>query len=109
MIFKNNNIRVVSNFFCQGVLHCGAGGVSNVDYPPCTVAAFPGEVVARCVFRERHPLLNQPLNGPATIFDHEARCRRVIQPGSGNKCVLNVGFDRILSIQHSGDAALCPT
>ena len=46
VVFEDGNVGIGANLLGQGVLHCEACGIGNVDDSAGTVAAFAGQVIA---------------------------------------------------------------
>jgi len=80
-----------------------------MDDAASTVATFASQVVAGLILGEGYPLIDQPFDGVATVFNDEAGCRLIVQPGTGNQCVFNVRLNRIAAIEYRGNTALSPT
>ena len=88
-----------------------AGRVGGVGDAPDGVAAFARQVKAQRpvgVRRERHSLLDQPLDRLAAVLGDEARHVLVDQAGPGLLGVADVEIDAVVVAQHAHDAALGP-
>ncbi len=100
----------------QGLEDCRASGIGGVDDAAVAVAAFTGQVklettvVTARVFitGERHPLVDQPLDGFTAVLDGEAHGVFVAQAAAGVEGVFDVGLHRVGVVQYRRDTALGP-
>ena len=115
-MFEQFNIGALAGLFEQCLEDSGAGGIGGVNDAAMAVAAFTGEVELKpWVFRvsvliagEGHALVDQPLNGFATVFDRKTHGIFMTQAAPGIQGVFDVGLDCVGVIQYGSDAALCP-
>ncbi len=97
----------------EGGFHRPAGGVGRMHHPAMAVAAFAGQVQALAaqlafLVGEDHALLDQPVDAVRAAADGEAHRLFVAQAAAGHQGVPHMGFERVVLVQHGGDAALGP-
>ncbi len=100
-----------AHFLLQRHLHRVAGGVGSVNDAALAMAAFARQVKAhfrRFVARERHALVDQPLNRFASMFDDEAGGRFVAQAAASDEGIVDVLLVGVARIENGSDAALGP-
>ena len=111
VLFQQGDIGVGFDALHQGSLYRVSGGVRGVNHPALAVATFAREVktgLLRRIARERHALINQPLNHFAAAGHDMARNRLVAQTGAGDQGILHMRLDRVIRRQYCGDPALRP-
>ena len=109
MLFKYRDIRTLPNLGSKHLLYRKSGRVGDVNDASSAVTAFPRQVVVTALSAEWNALINQPFDRASTIFDHESRCGEIIEEGACRQRILDVCFNRILIVEHGGDAALSPS
>ncbi len=99
----------------QGVEDRSAGGIGRMDDAAMAVPAFAGEVIFEAAAfaiglftGEGDALLDQPLDGFATMFDRETHRFFIAKPAAGDQSIGDMGLDRVGIIEHSGHSALGP-
>ena len=108
VVFEHRDVGMLADDVGQRLLYGEARRVGDVDHPARAVAAFAGQVVAGLVARELDALFDEPVDGPLAVLDDEAGGRGIVEVRAGDEGVADVVLDRILAVQHGGDAALGP-
>ena len=111
MIFEQMDVRTAADDLFQCLLHDVPGGVCGMNDAPLAVTAFTGQVITRlgrCVFGKGNALIDQPVDGFATVFDDETGRFFITQPGAGCHGIGHVFFNTVQNrVQYGGNAALC--
>ena len=107
----HRDVRVAAGAGEERLVDRPAGRVGGVGDAPDGVAALPRQVQAQRplgIRRERHALLDEPLDRLAAVLGDEARRVLVDQAGPGLLGVADVEVDAVVVAQHAHDAALGP-
>ncbi len=111
MLLKDEYVRVGPHLLGERGLHGRPGGVGDVDDAALSVPAFPREVEADwrvAVGRERHSMLDQPVDRAGAVLDHKAGSLVRAQARSGRVGVSDVGFSAVSRVEDGCDATLGP-
>jgi hypothetical protein len=111
MVFEQSDIGVAANFIGQRGLHRTASGIRCMYDPSFAVSALAGQVVARIrgiVPGEGDPLIDQPVDHLPSLACHETSNGFIAQTGACHQRIADMGFHRVVGIEHGSDAALCP-
>ena len=108
VLFENPDVGMAANLVRKGGLNGQSGRISDMDHAPGTVSAFLRQVVAGCIAGKGNALVNQPVNGPAAVLDHEACRPWVIEQRACADRVTDVRLDRVAIVEHGRYSPLRP-